>query len=305
MSLAPVAGCCRRRTPTTTPIPSSGIVDGVAAPLGIGARPSGTDGSMHEAVPRLATADRVRDAAAAAGLTEIVVEPRSVAFADLAPAEMVRWRLGMPQLAGFVAGLEPDAQRTLEDEAIAALGSDPPVLERSVLFLTARVATPARCAIRAVRLPPYGPAARIEFGRLVSGESCPRVDIEMPSEVRRQPPRLERRAPAEPVDGRADRIEVVRPTRQRDDGLGEHDVAERSPLAGVRHDVGRQSPPRPLGRRRRAPAAPAAAPTGDADATPSCRASRPIASIRASRSAAPAGSPTLRRPSVRSRWATQ
>ena len=96
-----------------------------------------------QAVPRLATADRVRDVAAAAGLTEIVVEPRSVTFADLGPAEMVRWRLGMPQLAGFLAGLEPRSRRMLEEEAIAGLGSDPPLLERSVLFLTARVSTPA------------------------------------------------------------------------------------------------------------------------------------------------------------------
>ena len=123
--------------------PVKGIVDGVAARWGWS--PGEWYRWVHaQAVPRLATAGRVCDVAAAAGLTEIVVEPRSVAFADLAPAEMVRWRLGMPQLAGFVAGLGPDAQRTLEAEAIAALGSDPPVLERSVLFLTARVATPAR-----------------------------------------------------------------------------------------------------------------------------------------------------------------
>ena len=118
--------------------PVKGIVDEVAARWGW------SPGEWYRwvqahAVPRLATADRVRDAAAAAGLTEIVVEPRSVMFADLGPAEMVRWRLGMPQLAGFLAGLEPRSRRTLEEEAIAALGSDPPVLERSVLFLTARV----------------------------------------------------------------------------------------------------------------------------------------------------------------------
>ena len=69
-------------------------------------------------------------------------------FADLGPAEMVRWRLGMPQIAGFLAGLEPRSRRTLEEEAIAALGSDPPILERSVLFLTARVATSRRPDVR-------------------------------------------------------------------------------------------------------------------------------------------------------------
>ena len=118
-----------------------GIVDEVAA--GWGWNSGEWYRWLHaQTTPRRATVERVGEAAAAAGLTEVVVEPRSVAFPDLAPAEMVRWRLGMPQLAGFLAGLEPDSQRTLEEEAIAALGSDPPVLERSVLFLTARVSTP-------------------------------------------------------------------------------------------------------------------------------------------------------------------
>jgi SAM-dependent methyltransferase len=123
--------------------PVRGIVDEVAARWGW------SPGAWYErmrsyAAPQLATADRVRDAAIAAGLTEIVVESRSVAFAHLGPAQMVSWRLGMAQVAGFLAGLEPQARRALEDEAIAALGTDPPVLERSVLFLSARVSTPAR-----------------------------------------------------------------------------------------------------------------------------------------------------------------
>lgn len=118
--------------------PVKGIVDEAAARWGW--RPGEWYRWVHaQAVPRLATADRVRDTAAAAGLAEIVVEPRFVTFADLGPAEMVRWRLGMPQLAGFLDGLEPGARRALEEEAIATLGSDPPRLERSVLFLTARV----------------------------------------------------------------------------------------------------------------------------------------------------------------------
>jgi SAM-dependent methyltransferase len=123
--------------------PVKGIVDEVAARWGWS--PGEWYRWVHaQAVPRLATADRIRNAAGAAGLTEIAVEPRAVAFANFGPVEMVRWRLGMPQLAGFLARLEPASQRTLEEEAIAALGSDPPVLERSVLFLTARVSTPAR-----------------------------------------------------------------------------------------------------------------------------------------------------------------
>ena len=91
-----------------------------------------------QAMPRLATADRVGDAAAHAGLTDIVVRARSVALAELGPAELVGWRLGMAQYAGFVAGLEPASRVALEDEAIAELGSDPPTLRRSVLFLEGR-----------------------------------------------------------------------------------------------------------------------------------------------------------------------
>jgi ubiquinone/menaquinone biosynthesis C-methylase UbiE len=99
--------------------------------------------------PLLATVRRVRDAATAAGLTEIAVEARSVPFADLGPADMVGWRLGMAQLAGFLAGLEESSRRALELEAIAALGSDPPILQRSVLFLAGRVRYPDSGSTRA------------------------------------------------------------------------------------------------------------------------------------------------------------
>jgi ubiquinone/menaquinone biosynthesis C-methylase UbiE len=91
------------------------------------------------AAPQLATTDRVRDAAATAGLTEIAIQARSVAFPELGPAEMVGWRLGMAQLAGFLERLDPAARRALTEEAIAGLGSDPPLLVRSVLYLAARV----------------------------------------------------------------------------------------------------------------------------------------------------------------------
>ena len=99
--------------------------------------------------PRLATVGRVRDAATAAGLTEIAVEARSVPFAELGPADMVGWRLGMAQLAGFLTGLDALSRRALEQEAIAALGPDPPNLERSVLFLAGRVPDPDAASTRA------------------------------------------------------------------------------------------------------------------------------------------------------------
>ena len=219
--------------------PVKGIVDEAAARWGW--NPGEWYRWVHaQAVPRLATADRVRDAAAAAGLTEIAVEPRSVTFADFGPVEMVRWRLGMPQLAGFLAGLEPrdaahargggDRRPRLGPAGPRALGAVP---DGAGLYTSTMIASNCRGCRRRVR--------RHESIRpLVAGALRPRIDVEMPAEIRRQPPRLERRAPAEPFDRRADRIEVVRPTGQRDDGLGEHDIAERSPLPGVGDDVGRQ-----------------------------------------------------------------
>jgi SAM-dependent methyltransferase len=90
------------------------------------------------AMPRLATADRAAAAAADAGLTDVVIEARSVTFAELGPAELVGWRLGMAQFAGFVSALDPESRSALEEQAIVALGSDPPTLRRSVLFLAGR-----------------------------------------------------------------------------------------------------------------------------------------------------------------------
>jgi SAM-dependent methyltransferase len=89
--------------------------------------------------PRLATPERVSKAAAAAGLIGIAVERRSVAFTELGPADLVAWRLGMAQLAGFYAGLDHASRRRFEQEAMTELGSNPPTLERSVLFLAGRV----------------------------------------------------------------------------------------------------------------------------------------------------------------------
>ncbi|MGH9133150.1 MAG: class I SAM-dependent methyltransferase [Ilumatobacteraceae bacterium] len=92
----------------------------------------------NRAMPELATAERARSAALAAGLADVHAIERRVAFPDLGPREQVAWRLGMAQFADYLAGLEPASRRALEDEAIDALGSDPPVLERSVVFLAGR-----------------------------------------------------------------------------------------------------------------------------------------------------------------------
>ena len=80
----------------------------------------------EEAVPRLATVERAAAAAEAAGLTGVEVQPRRVPFPDLTAGDLVAWRLGMAQLAPFVATLSADARAALAADAEARLGSSPP-----------------------------------------------------------------------------------------------------------------------------------------------------------------------------------
>jgi ubiquinone/menaquinone biosynthesis C-methylase UbiE len=91
----------------------------------------------EEAVPRLATVERAAAAAEATGLTGVEVQPRRVPFPDLTAGDLVAWRLGMAQLAPFVATLSPDARAELAADAEARLGSSPPALVRSLVVLTA------------------------------------------------------------------------------------------------------------------------------------------------------------------------
>jgi SAM-dependent methyltransferase len=71
------------------------------------------------------------------GLTPIRVEKRSVSFGDLAPADLVAWRLGMAQSAPFVASLDPGARAEISARGLEVLGGDPPPLVRRVIFLAA------------------------------------------------------------------------------------------------------------------------------------------------------------------------
>lgn len=89
------------------------------------------------AVPRLATVERAATAATAAGLGEVRALHVAVPFPDLGPAELVAWRLGMAQIAPFVATLPPADRAALAAGARARLGNDPPVLVRSIIVLTA------------------------------------------------------------------------------------------------------------------------------------------------------------------------
>ncbi|MGC1511922.1 MAG: hypothetical protein WA797_03275, partial [Acidimicrobiales bacterium] len=85
-----------------------------------------------------ATVERAAEAAAAAGLDALVAQ-EYVAFPDLEGLGLVRWRMGMAQLAPFVATLDTAGRTRLVDRALDLLGSDAPVLVRSVIWITACV----------------------------------------------------------------------------------------------------------------------------------------------------------------------
>jgi ubiquinone/menaquinone biosynthesis C-methylase UbiE len=86
-----------------------------------------------EAVPRLATVERAREAAAV--LPGATVAPLRVAFPALTARDLVRWRLGMAQVATFLAGLDERGRAAVADDALERLGEDPPVLVRSSIMI--------------------------------------------------------------------------------------------------------------------------------------------------------------------------
>jgi SAM-dependent methyltransferase len=93
---------------------------------------------QSDAVPKLATAERARAAAFAAGCTVVAASHRRIAFLDLGPQALVDWRLGMAQLAPFVATLTAEAQHAIGERAVASLQGAPPLV-RSMVVLVARV----------------------------------------------------------------------------------------------------------------------------------------------------------------------
>ena len=90
----------------------------------------------ERAVPLLATTDGVAAVAAAAGLVA-EVKPIKVSFPELDGRALVAWRLGMAQLAPFVAGLSPGEREAVATDALDRLGADPPELVRSIVVMGA------------------------------------------------------------------------------------------------------------------------------------------------------------------------
>jgi SAM-dependent methyltransferase len=91
-----------------------------------------------EAVPKLATATRAAAAADAARCHVLLAEQRRVPFPDLGPRALAEWRLGMAQLAPFMATLDATRREAVVADAVDALRGAPP-LERSIVLLVARV----------------------------------------------------------------------------------------------------------------------------------------------------------------------
>lgn len=91
----------------------------------------------HDAVPKLATEERARAAATAAGLADAAAVKLTVPFPDLTAGELVAWRLGMAQVAPFAAALSARERAELTADALTRLGPAPPPLVRSVIVLTA------------------------------------------------------------------------------------------------------------------------------------------------------------------------
>jgi SAM-dependent methyltransferase len=89
-----------------------------------------------QAAPRLATAHDCAAAADAAGL-DAEVEPLRVPFPELAPGDLVAWRLGLAQHAPFLARLSPRDREAVASDAVARLGDAAPPLVRSILVVRA------------------------------------------------------------------------------------------------------------------------------------------------------------------------
>jgi SAM-dependent methyltransferase len=87
-------------------------------------------------IPLLATTNGFSAIAAAAGL-HAEVESMHVRFPELDSRALVAWRLGMAQLAPFIAALQPDEREAVTADALERLGTSPPELVRSIVVLRA------------------------------------------------------------------------------------------------------------------------------------------------------------------------
>lgn len=78
------------------------------------------------------TVNGATDVVTRGGLEPVTIEHARVAFGELSPIDLVRWRLGMASCASYAGN------RDVEQRALELLGDDVPTLVRSVLFIVAR-----------------------------------------------------------------------------------------------------------------------------------------------------------------------
>jgi SAM-dependent methyltransferase len=113
------------------------VVDAVAGSYGW-VPPEWVDELRTACLPQLATVPGARRAASRAGLPQAEVDLLEVPFPELGPHDLVAWRLGMAQLAPFVAGLPPDQRAALEAEATGRLAGTPPLVRRVIVVVATR-----------------------------------------------------------------------------------------------------------------------------------------------------------------------
>jgi SAM-dependent methyltransferase len=116
--------------------PVKEAVEHAAAEAGWAAEPWIVEMKSH-AAPRLASLVGARAAAAAAGL-DAEVHQIDVPFPKLDADDLVAWRLGMAQIAPFVATLPAAALERLRARALELLGPDPDPLIRRMIVICAR-----------------------------------------------------------------------------------------------------------------------------------------------------------------------
>jgi SAM-dependent methyltransferase len=92
---------------------------------------------MKSAMAAWGTIDNATAVIERGGMRPRRVERREITFPDLGPADMVAWRMGLAQSAGFVDALDPATQRTVFKRALGLLGPDPEPIVRRVIFLAA------------------------------------------------------------------------------------------------------------------------------------------------------------------------
>lgn len=93
--------------------------------------------ALKAAMATWGTVDEAKAAIERGGMRPRCVERREIEFPDLGPADMVAWRMGLAQSAGFVDALDPDTQRLVFGRALDLLGRDPEPIVRRVIFLAA------------------------------------------------------------------------------------------------------------------------------------------------------------------------